>query len=229
MSGTRSTLRTLTEGLEGLVLLVLCVSTWPLTRRWLTDLGATRAEREASWPGDALVPTVDRCTTRAIGVRAAARDVWPWLVQLGLHRGGFHSYELVERLGGVPVRNVDRIVPALQDLSVGDSILLHPSAPPLVAALVSPPHHLCFRTWRDERDLAERDPQGVGSWSLYVVDGEGDGCRLVLRAAKHDRRPRRRTARLLGALFEDPLDLVMEQRLLRTVRCLAQRSRKPVG
>ncbi len=213
----------LLEGLEGTVLLALAVVTWPVSRLFLTDLGARPDEREREWPGDRLLSQIDVRATRAITIRAPVAAVWPWLVQFGLGRGGFHSYELLERLGGIDVRNVERIVPAFQSLEVGQEIKLHPSAPGLFVALLERNQHLCCRTWKDQQDLADRDPELVGSFSLYLVTASADTCRFLVRTCKHERRPPSRGARLVATFLEDPLDLVMEQRMLRTVRRLAQR------
>ena len=142
MEGLRSPIRMLLDGLEGSVLLVLAVATWPLTRRWLSDLGARPEEREREWPGDRLLTRIDRRATRAITVRAPVAAVWPWLVQFGLGRGGFHSYELLERLAGIDVRNVERILPRLQSLEIDQEIKLHPSAPGLYVSLLVPNAHL---------------------------------------------------------------------------------------
>ncbi len=223
MEGLRSPIRMLLEAKEGFVLLFLAVLSWPLSRFFLTDLGTRRDEHEREWPGDRLLSRVDACATRAVTVRAPAEAVWPWLLQFGLDRGGFYSYELLERLGGIDVRNVERILPHLQSLEVGQEIKLHPTAPGLFVTLLAPNEHLCSRTWRDERDLAERDPAIVGSFSLYLVRESTDSCRLLVRTCKQQRRARPRGARFVAGFLEDPLDLVMERRMLRTVRRLAER------
>jgi hypothetical protein len=170
-----------------------------------------------------LLKRVDVHATRAVTIRAPAAAVWPWLVQFGLGRGGFHSYELLERLGGINVRNIERVLPHLQSLEVGQEITLHPSAPALCVAQLEPNEHICLRTWKDEEDLAERDPETVGSFSQYLVKASADSCRFLVRTCKQERRPRTRRARLIATFLEDPLDLVMEQRMLRTVRRLAER------
>lgn len=91
--------------------------------------------------------------------------------------------------------------------------------------LLKPNEHLCFRTWKDEKDLVERDPRIAASWSLYLVEESAGRCRLLLRACKQLRRPHSFGARLVATCFEDPLDLVMEQRMLRTIRRLAETPR----
>ncbi len=209
--------------MEGFAFLVLAIVTWPLSRWFLGDLGARPGELRRQWPGDRLLSRIDLRATRAVTIRTTADAVWPWLLQFGLYRGGFYSYELLERLGGIDVRNVERILPELQSLEIGQEILLHPSAPGLWLALLEPGRHLCFRSWKDDQDLAHRDPGIVASWSLYLVAESADSCRLLLRACKHERRPRSLGARLAATFFEDPLDLVMEQRMLRTLRRLAER------
>jgi hypothetical protein len=65
----------------------------PRQLRW----GATDAECAAQLAGDDLVGSPDLSATRAIGVRASSRDVWPWIAQLGQGRGGFYAYERLER------------------------------------------------------------------------------------------------------------------------------------
>ena len=63
----------------------------------------------------------------------------------------------------------------------------------------------------------------AGSFSQYLVQASADSCRFLVRTCKQQRRPRTRGARLIATFVEDPLDLVMEQRMLRTVRRLAER------
>ncbi len=48
--------------------------------------------------------------------------MWPWLVQIGADRGGFYSYESLENLFGLGIRNSDVIVPAWQQREVGDLV-----------------------------------------------------------------------------------------------------------
>ncbi len=221
MARERSTLRMLAEGLEGTLLLVLTVVTWPVSRWFLNNLGSRPGDRTRDWPGDALLPSVDSSATRAVTVRVSSEAVWPWLVQFGLGRAGFYSYELLERLGGIKVRNLECIESRFQTLELDQEIRLHPSASVWVG-LVQPNEHICFRTWRDKQDIQERNPHVAASWSLYLVASSPDACRLVLRACKHGRRRRGLGRRLAAFFLEDPLDLVMEQRMLRTIRRLAE-------
>jgi hypothetical protein len=96
----------------------------PRLLRW----GASAEEAQGPLRGDN--PGVDRSfdSTRAITIDAPPDAVWPWLVQIGDHRGGFYSYDWIERrmLSGhyVDGHSATRIHPELQHLKVGDSIAL---------------------------------------------------------------------------------------------------------
>jgi hypothetical protein len=48
--------------------------------------------------------------------------VWPWLAQIGQDRGGFYSYDWLERAFGADIRNASSVVPAWQTRSVGDKV-----------------------------------------------------------------------------------------------------------
>jgi hypothetical protein len=68
--------------------------------------------------------------------------VWPWIVQLGYGRGGWYSYDRLERAVGagdfVQQRSARRIVADLQDLAVGDTVLLSPNGGLTVVGLEAP-------------------------------------------------------------------------------------------
>ena len=59
-----------------------------LVRRRVLTWGATAAEAAAGLPGDELLSDADGVSTRAIGISAPARDVWPWLAQMGPEPAG---------------------------------------------------------------------------------------------------------------------------------------------
>ena len=219
----RSTLRFLYEALEGLVLAPLVIVTWPVCQRWLSNWGSTPDERGRTWPGDAHVADPEVINTRAVAVAAPPEAIWPWIVQFGLGRAGFYSYELLERLVGIPVRNVESIVPDFQTLDVGDEVKLHPTAPGVPVAEVRASEYVCFGV---SEALAERfdRPDPARSWSMYLVPEGGDRTRLVLRSCIEA--PSRRTlVTRAGRTIEESVDFLMEQRMLRTLRRLARADR----
>jgi hypothetical protein len=74
-------------------------------------------------PLDNSISNPTAITTRALTVRARPEQIWPWIVQMGEPpRGGYYSYTWIERLQGLKIENVDRVLPEFQTLKVGDSL-----------------------------------------------------------------------------------------------------------
>ncbi len=86
--------------------------------------GSTADERSAVLPGDDVVPDPQLVTNHAITINAPAKDVWPWLTQMGWHLGGYYGPEWVDRLL-FPQNwaSLDALDPdLLRHLEVGDQI-----------------------------------------------------------------------------------------------------------
>ncbi len=214
----RSRMRFVAEGVEGAAVFVSVFSAWPVAKRWLDNWGATGDEQERAWPGDALCPPDRGVTTRAISIDAPASAVWPWIAQFGLRKAGFYSYELLERLIGIPVENLESIEPTMQSLAVGDEIQLHPKAPGIPVGLVEPGGYVCFG---ETGEHAVPDTKRRRSWSIYVEPVDNRSCRLIVRGCIEHPAGDAILPRVLTAL-EHPVDFVMEQRMLRTVKRLAE-------
>ena len=150
-------------------------------RRYYRNWGTTKEECETTLPGDELVPDPAVQTTEGITIEASAREVWPWLKQMGVDRAGMYSYEKLENLAGIKHRNADRIHPEWQDLAVGDTIRLIPRgwmglrdgvALPVVQMIH--PHAIVLR--------AEPPKLPIDAvWSFHLVSGWEDRCRLLVR------------------------------------------------
>lgn len=107
------------EGLVGAFAVGGAVLGSPLLRAWYSGWGATPAERLRALPGDAFVPRPRSQITCAVTIAAPAVQIWPWLVQLGCRRGGWYSYDLLDNAG---VASAERILPAYQELQIGDIV-----------------------------------------------------------------------------------------------------------
>ncbi|MDR2348277.1 MAG: hypothetical protein LBD90_06655 [Bifidobacteriaceae bacterium] len=147
--------------------------------RWQLGWGATAAERRRTLPGDDLISTPCLQATRAVGISAPPREVWPWLVQIGQDKAGFYSYDWLQRAAGLGVRNSDRVEPEWQGLRVGDTVELADDCALGVAAL------------EDARALVLSSRGGAApggaltdfdfSWA-FALEPEGPtGTRLVAR------------------------------------------------
>lgn len=88
-------------------------------RPWQLTWGAIALEASRRLPSDDLVLAPTFNATRAITIDAPPEQVWPWIVQMGLTRAGWYSYDLLDNLGRPSAR---RIIPELQDLRPGDTV-----------------------------------------------------------------------------------------------------------
>jgi hypothetical protein len=172
----------------------------PWQHRW----NATDEEVERAMPGDEILPDAP-ATTRAITVDAPAEQVWPWLVQIGYGRAGWYSYDWIDN-DGRP--SADTIVDALQDLQVGDRILMVPDMGPEVRA-VDP-----------NRYLVSGDAEG-GVWCLALYpDGDGSRTRLVSRWRSGWKLT---WATAFWLAIADPGAFIMERKMLYGIKERAER------
>ena len=91
---------------------------------WPRSVRATDLERTRGLPGDELIAEPIGTLTHAITIRRPAREVWPWLVQMGAgSRAGWYSYDIIDN---GRQRSAGRIVAELQHIGVGT---LFPAVP----------------------------------------------------------------------------------------------------
>ncbi|MGR2753368.1 SRPBCC family protein [Agromyces arachidis] len=149
--------------------------------------GSTAAERRRRLPGDEVVSHPRIVATHAATLPAPPERVWPWLVQVGWHRGGWYTPRWVDVLlfpDNWP--SASRIHDEFQDLEAGHVI---PDGPPetmcgFTVREVARAEHLVLEStthlplaWR-QRDLARL--HWTWSFMLTPVDG-GHATRLVFR------------------------------------------------
>jgi hypothetical protein len=91
-------------------------------RPWYSSWGTTRSERQMVMIGDPPLGQSHFRIDHAVTVNAPVDSVWPWLAQIGQDRGGFYSYDWLERAFGADIRNASSVVPAWQTRSVGDKV-----------------------------------------------------------------------------------------------------------
>ena len=180
-----------------------------------------RKERERTYPGDRLVRATREVYTRGIDIDVPRHAVWPWVVQLGLGRAGFYSYELLKRIAGIPVTNAESIEPSMQSLVIGDEIRLNPKLPGIPVADLEVERYICLGV-RAEMELDSARPDPERSWSIYLEPASGAASRLVLRGCVGPT-GQGSILKKIGAAFEKPIDFVMEQRMLRTIKRLAEK------
>lgn len=154
-------------------------------------------------------------------------DVWPWLAQLGQGRGGWYSYDWLENLFGYDIHSVDRVVPELQRIEVGDPVRLGPEgAEPdmtLEVAVVDPNRALVLRA---PGTAAEAVSTGMGfpSWTFVIEPARPASARLIVRW-RCDFEPSL-TGYLMWKYGVEPVHFMMERRMLKSIKKHAERLHK---
>jgi hypothetical protein len=170
-------------------------------RPWQLRWGATAAEASRVLPGDDLVdsPTFD--ATRAITIGAAPWQVWPWLVQVGIGRAGWYSYDLLDNLGRP---SAPKVIPELQDIQPGDLLPMSPDGKHGIRVhALDPPHWMIWGT------------PGDTSW-VWVLDPQPDGTTRLLTRVRS--KAQRRPSSLVFAVLLELADFPMMRRMLLNLR-----------
>jgi uncharacterized protein YndB with AHSA1/START domain len=198
-------------------------------RPWHMRWGATDEEVRKRLPGDELVPHPTLESTRALTIRAPVEEVWRWVVQLGQDRGGFYSYDRLENLAGADIHNVERIVPEMQHLKVGDFVPMAPvewAVPTggFTVVRIEPERAIVWRQgWPEDLEhLSLSDTQGSGTWAFILEKVDEGTTRLILRE-RSGHKPRMRDV-VFNYLFMERQHFIMERRMLKGIKERAERA-----
>lgn len=152
----------------------------PRMVRW----GATDEEVRRPFPGADLIPGARRSATMAVTIDAPPSRVWPWLVQMGIDRAGWYSWDRLDNFGR---RSAHEIHPEWQRIAVGDRMAATPDGSQSweVAAL-EPGRFLSLRMSLDLRGRPF-DPAGTpprfrtdSTWGFLLEEVPADRTRLVV-------------------------------------------------
>ena len=180
-----------------------------LWRTWCLNWGATKAETARRMPGDEFLPSAAVVATRAVTVNAPARAIWPWLVQMGPHRGGAYTYDWIENLLGLDMHSADTIIPEFQNLAVGAIQHLGDKGPAMSVEILEP-----------ERALVLRSDDGAWVWAFGLYPC-GDVTRLISRNRISP--PHITPASKLFSLYVmEPGSLIMERKMLLGIKQRAE-------
>ena len=145
--------------------LSILYSVW--LRDWQMNWGADDQEITRYMVGDEFLIDPEFNTTRVVEIKAPPGEVWPWIVQMGMGRGGFYNFDMLDNLGKP---SADRIIPEYQNLKVGDLIL-----PLLRVEIINPPKAMLWKFLKG----AGGWENATWSWGLYETDDHN--TRLVSR------------------------------------------------
>jgi len=149
-------------------LIVLALAYRARIRPWQLRWGATDGEIKRSMPGDDIVANPSFNATRAVTIYAPAEHVYPWIVQMGVTRAGWYSYDLLDNLAR---RSAEHILPEYQNIHVGDLVPLSPDGK----------QGMRVKEFRQNQSMVWWDQKGDSSWAWGIYpEGEVASC-LVTR------------------------------------------------
>ncbi len=139
-----------------------------LVRPWQLRWGASGDEVARTMPGDedVLRPTFN--ATRAVTITARPEEIWPWLIQIGVTRAGWYSYDWLDNLGRP---SAERIISELQHLRVGDVIPMSPDGK----------QGLWVKAFEPNRWMLWGSKAGDSTWYWGLEPVNSEQTRLVTR------------------------------------------------
>jgi hypothetical protein len=144
-------------------------------------------------------------------------------VQIGQGRGGFYSYDWLENLLRLDIHSADRIVTELQQLTVGDPIMLGKNGPEWRVAELQAGQALVLRIV-DQKSKADPNPTAPdyydATWAFMVLPLDAQRSRLVIRSRGATRPV---AMRVMNAVL-GPISFIMEERMLRGIKTRAERA-----
>jgi proline iminopeptidase len=182
----------------------------PRLRRW----GATDHELHESYPGADLVPDGRRSATTARTIAGPPSAVWPWLVQMGVDRGGWYSWDRLDNFGR---RSTERIHPEWQEIAVGQHLNATPTGSMWWEVAACEPER--FLALRMSLDLRGRpfDPTGArprwftdSTW-CWLLRETPEGATRIVESGYFCLRPSW-LAPIVDFLFIDAQHCIMQTR-----------------
>ncbi len=214
------------KGIAGFVLGAAAVGAYVLiVRPRLLVWGISESEKRRSLPGDELIQEPLYETTRAITIMAPAAHVWEWLVQLGVGRGGFYTYDVLENSIGLDIHNADRIHPEWQELKVGDTVAISPVTP-LRVEILEPDRALVLHITMSVLTAQVVDannpsvPEFIDWTWAFVLDAVSPSATRLLVRVRANYKPD--ALRFAVPVVLEPIHFIMERGMLEGIKSRAE-------
>ncbi len=140
----------------------------PRQLRW----GAADEELAMVMPGDSIVTHPHFNATRAVTVKACPKHLYPWVVQMGLGRGGWYSYDLIDNLAKPSSKT---ILPEFQNIKRGMLIPMSPDQK--LGIYVLDYQYPDWILWGDKK--------GENTWLWLFNQKDEEHTRLITRVRLH--------------------------------------------
>lgn len=176
-------------------------------RPWHLSWGATDEEIRRVMPGDGIVPAPSFNGTRAVTINARPEAIWPWLVQMGYRKAGFYSHD---RLDNDSIPSAEQILPAYQELGIGDPVPMSRSVDATVVEM------------EPNKSMVWKFPPGswgnsTWAWGLYEKGNKQTRLITRLRIQYNWRSPS-----IISMLMVDVVELVMMRKCLLGIKRRAE-------
>ncbi len=137
-------------------------------RPWQLRWGATEAELTRAMPGDEDVPAPSFNATRGVTVHAPPEAIYPWIIQIGINRAGWYSYDLLDNLARPSAR---QLLPEHQQIHVGQLIPMSPDGN----------YGVYVKEFRENEWILWNDKEGDSTWFWGLYPETENRTRLVTR------------------------------------------------
>jgi hypothetical protein len=192
-------------------------------RPWYIRWGTSGSEWLEPLVGDVVVPPPAFNVTRAVDIHAPPSQVWPWLAQMGQDRGGFYSYDWLERLLGFDVRNVEGLNPAWQHRDVGE--LVRAAPPGFLGGIFGPNFGWRVAKFDPNQRVVLKSPAFAWQFELKAIDA-GTTHLIARLRGNATPRPGLFFVTIGDCLGLQPVHFIMERKMLLTIKeRVAQASR----
>ena len=151
-----------------ILVFVLVILYRALIRPWQLRWGATDEEIERSMPGDDIVSNPSFNATRAVTIHAPADNIYPWIVQMGVTRAGWYSYDLLDNLGKP---SAESILTRHQNIQFSDVIPMSPDGK----------QGMRVKDFRKNEWMLWWDNKGDSTWVWGIYPEGENSSRLITR------------------------------------------------
>ena len=191
-------------------------------RPWMLAWGSPPQIQKLHLAGDDL--SGGSVYTRAVLVHAPPEKIWVWIMQIGQDRGGFYSYAWAENIFFADMENVYEIRNELQVPRMpGDTVWMASKdrykgeGHQIIAQIVT--NNSFIMVSGESYNKVKRGKKATGSWSFYLYPENSESTWLIARSCGGDQS---RAERLLRYVFYEIPHFIMEQKMLRTIKRLAE-------
>jgi hypothetical protein len=137
-------------------------------RPWQLHWGARDGELVRQMPGDETVANPSFNATRGVTIQAPAGAIYPWIVQIGMTRAGWYSYDLLDNLGRPSAKH---LLPEHQQIYPGQIIPMSPDGK----------QGMVVREFRENEWILWGEDAGDTSWCWGIYPDGENRSRLVTR------------------------------------------------